>query len=58
VLLLAQGFLARPDGWFGAQRLADTQPERTFAAGNTVGRTRVRIMDAGRLALAQKESSA
>jgi hypothetical protein len=29
--------------------LATAQPERTFAAGKPVDRTRVRIMDAGRL---------
>jgi hypothetical protein len=38
--------------------LVTAQPERTFAAGKPVERTRVRITDADRQALAQKEGSA
>jgi hypothetical protein len=40
------------------ERLATATLERTFTAGKPVEVTRVRITDAGRRALAQKESSA
>jgi hypothetical protein len=52
VLLVAHGFDFELMARLVRERLATATPERTFAAGNPIEVTRVRITDAGRLALA------
>jgi hypothetical protein len=53
-LLTAQGFKLDVLISIVSAEFATAQPERTFAAGKPVERTRVQITDAGRRALADR----
>jgi hypothetical protein len=54
-LLTAQGFKLDVLISIVSAEFATAQPERTFAAGKPVERTRVRITDVGRSALAERD---
>jgi hypothetical protein len=55
-LLVAHGFAFDLMARLVRERLATATPERTFAAGNPIEVTKFRITDAGRRALAGRET--